>query len=125
MAKLLSFLVIDSSLSARIIMRWHFTALDYYLDMAWNLESAQDRVRTKHYDFILMDIDLKEVYLIDECKKSSPLNKESQVIYLASSQAKTVIKPREKKVLVLPKPLTKNDTLKMIDYLKTVNESRK
>ncbi|WP_131784094.1 response regulator [Legionella gresilensis] len=108
----LCFLVIDTSLATRVVIRAHFNALGYFLDTAWDLESACDRIDTKLYDFIIIDKHLVLCPVVEEFKSNSFLNKETPLIHFSSLT--------DRQALTFRKPIVKDDLLRMVTYLEKI-----
>ncbi|STX81647.1 Response regulator receiver [Legionella busanensis] len=49
------FLVVDSSLVERIIIRSHLLKLNYSVDMASDIKTASELILIRPYNFILLD----------------------------------------------------------------------
>lgn len=65
----LRFLVVESSLGIRILIRMHLLELKHLVDMAGDDDSARELAFMRVYDFILVDKNLNCHELIDQIQK--------------------------------------------------------
>ncbi|MGM9451991.1 response regulator [Legionella bozemanae] len=80
----LRFLVVESSLGARILIRAHLLESKHLVDMAWDNESAIELSCMRAYDFILVDRNLNCYELMDHIHKNSVVNEHTPMIILTS-----------------------------------------
>lgn len=81
----LRFLVVESSLGIRILIRMHLLELKHLVDMAGDDDSARELAFMRVYDFILVDKNLNCHELIDQIQKNSVLNNHTPMIILTSN----------------------------------------
>ncbi|MCZ4798202.1 response regulator [Legionella pneumophila] len=111
----LRFLVVESSLGVRILIRAHLVELKHSVDMAWDDESAIELACMRAYDFILVDKTLNCFELINHIQKHSIVNEHTPVIILTSINNED--STAKGSILTFKKPITKNDILQLIDFL--------
>lgn len=112
-----SFLIIEASLAARVIIRSQFLDLRHHLDLAWDLESTKEFITFKEYDLILVDIKFDQISnFINQIKQSFPNCSKTPIIGLSSYESYSL---NQQKELVFPKPLTKKDIAKIVAFLDT------
>lgn len=112
-----SFLIVESSLAARVIIRSQFLDLGHRLDIAWDFESAMEYVGSKLYDLILIDSALDQrTLLIQKIKKIWRIGKQTPIIGLSSYEDYAL--DGKKKELFFHKPFTKKDVAKIIEFIK-------
>lgn len=114
----LRFLVVESSLSARILIRLHLLELKQLVDMAWDDESAIEMASMNAYDFILVDINLNSYELINHLQKNSGLNQQTPMIILTSNHNEE--SEAQDSTIYFKKPISKNDALQLLDFLKNL-----
>lgn len=116
----LRFLVIESSLGARILIRSHLLEFKHWVDMAWDDESAIELAFMRTYDFILVDKNSNCFELINHIQKKSVVNERTPIIILTS----TYIEDNASKggTLNFKKPISKNDTLQLLDFLNNLKK---
>ncbi|HAT6349374.1 TPA: response regulator [Legionella pneumophila] len=121
---LLHFLVTESSLGARIVIRSQLMQLGHSVDMALDGESTLVLVELKTYHLILLDAELNkgfDCYELGDMIHQSTFNRRTPIILLSASPHKTL-----KKSLYpcFAKPMNVNDVNKIIDYLEEYNKNR-
>ncbi|HIF0232369.1 TPA: response regulator [Legionella pneumophila] len=116
MPKSYTFLILEPSLAARIVIRSQFLDLEHHIDLAWDFESAMEYITVKLYDLILIDINLNHRNtLIHQIKKNWHISKEAPIMGLSSYEDYGL--SEEKKERVFRKPFTKKDVMKIIEFL--------
>ncbi|KTD32239.1 Response regulator receiver [Legionella nautarum] len=119
-AHALRFLVVESSLGARILMRLHLLELKHLVDMAWDDESAIDLAFMSAYDFILVDKNLNCYELIDRIQKNSVFNEQTPIIILTSNPNED--ETSQGSTIYFKKPISKNDALQLLDFVQTLKK---
>lgn len=118
----LRFLVVESSLGARILIRLHLLEFKHSVDMVWDDESAIELSFMRAYDFILMDKYLNCHELIDHIQKTSVFNEHTPMIILTSTY--TEENKSQGSAIYFKKPISRKDALQLLDFLKILkNES--
>ncbi|HAT8564417.1 TPA: response regulator [Legionella pneumophila] len=122
MSGLLHFLVTESSLGARIVIRSQLIQLGYSVDMAFDGESTLVLVELKTYHLILLDAELNkglDCYELGELiHEQSSYNRETPIILISASPHKVL---KNKLYPCFAKPMNLNDIKKIIDYLDEYN----
>ncbi len=122
---LLHFLVTESSLGARIVIRSQLIQLGHSADMAYDSESTLILVESKTYHLILLDAELIGdvgcYELGDSIHEQSTLNRETPIILLSASPHKIL---KNSLYPCFAKPMNVNDVNKIIDYLEEYNKNR-
>ncbi len=116
----LRFLVVESSLGARILIRAHLLELKHLVDMAWDDESAMELAFMSAYDFILVDKNLNCYKLIDHIQKYSIFNKQTPMIILTSSHNEE--NKSQGSAIYFKKPISKKDALQLIDFVQNLKK---
>lgn len=116
----LRFLVVESSLGARILIRVHLLELKHLVDMAWDEESAIELAFMSAYDFILVDKNLNCYELIDRIQKNSGLNQHTPLIILTSNPNED--ETSQGSTIYFKKPISKNDALQLLDFVQTLKK---
>lgn len=116
MPKSYTFLIVEPSLAARIVIRSQFLDLEHHIDLASDFESAMEYITAKLYDLILIDINLNHRNtLIHQIKNNWHISKEAPIMGLSSYEDDAL--SEEKKERVFRKPFTKKDVIKIIEFL--------
>lgn len=125
MNSLLHFLVAETSLGARIVIRSQLMQLGHSVDMAIDGESTLVLVELKTYDLILLDAERNKGFdcfeLIDRIREQSTCNKRTPIILLSASPH-TILK--NNLYPCFAKPMNVNDVHKIIDYLEEYNKNQ-
>lgn len=116
----LRFLVVESSLGARILIRLHLLELKHLVDMAWDDESAIELAFMKAYDFILVDKNLNCYELIDHIQKNSVFNEQTPIIILTSNHNED--NKSQGNTIFFKKPISKNDALQLLDFVQNLKK---
>ncbi|WP_237760398.1 response regulator [Legionella steelei] len=116
----LRFLVVESSLGARIIIRAHLLEYKHSVDMAWDAESAIELAFMRAYDFILVDNKLNCYELIDHIQKNSVFNEQTPIIILTSNHNEEHQSQGSR--IYFKKPISKMDALQLLDFLKNLKK---
>ncbi|KTD75226.1 MULTISPECIES: response regulator [Legionella] len=115
----LRFLVVESSLGSRILIRSHLLELNHLVDMAWDDESVLELALMRVYDFILVDKSLNKnincYELIERIQKNSVLNQHTPMIILTASHNEDT--KAQDRATYFKKPISKKDTLQLLDFL--------
>lgn len=121
---LLHFLVTESSLGARIVIRSQLIQLGHSVDMAFDGESTLVLVELKTYHLILLDAELNkgfDCYELGDMIQQSTLNRGTPIILLSASPHKIL---KNSLYPCFAKPMNVNDVNKIIDYLEEYNKNR-
>ncbi|HHZ4597764.1 TPA: response regulator [Legionella pneumophila] len=116
----LRFLVVESSLGARILIRMHLLELKHWVDMAWDEESAIDLSCLRAYDFILLDKNLNCFELIDRIQNNSIFNEHTPIVVL--TPISNGENPSQSNVIYFKKPISKMDALELLNCLKSIKK---
>ncbi|CAM2775042.1 TPA: response regulator [Legionella pneumophila] len=116
----LRFLVVESSLGIRILIRMHLLELKHLVDMAGDDESARELAFMRVYDFILVDKNLNCYELIDQIQKNSVLNNHTPIIILTSSHNQE--NPSHESATYFKKPISKKDAVQLLYFLKNIKK---
>ncbi len=115
----LRFLVVESSLGARILIRLHLLECKHLVDMACDDESALELALMRVYDFILVDKNLNKnlncYELIDLIQKNSVLNQHTPMIILTPTHYEE--NKAHGSTTYFKKPISKNDALQLIEFV--------
>lgn len=121
----LHFLVAESSLAARIVIRSQLMQLGHSVDMALDGESTLVLVESKIYHLILLDAERNTGFdcfeLIDSIREKSTCNKQTPIILLRASPH-TILK--NNLYPCFAKPMNVNDVHKIIEYLEEYNKNQ-
>lgn len=83
------------------------------------MDSTLDQADTKFYDFILIDerFDIEVIYskLTEGLQSGSKCNKETPIVFLCSSSR--LEKKRENNCYSFAKPISKEDTVRLMEFL--------
>lgn len=121
---LLHFLVTESSLGARIVIRSQLIKLGHTVDMAYDLESTLILVESKTYHLILLDAELNkgfDCYELGDTIQQSTFNRRTPIILLSASPHKIL---KNSLYPCFAKPMNVKDVNKIIDYLEEYNKNR-
>ena len=120
----LRFLVVESSLGIRILIRLHLLELHHLVDMACDDESALELALIKVYDFILVDKGLNKnlncYEVIDLIQKNSVLNQHTPMIILTPTHYEE--NKAQGSTTYFKKPISKNDALQLIDFVQNLKK---
>ena len=116
----LRFLVVESSLGARILIRLHLLEFKHSVDMVWDDESAIELAFMRAYDFILVDKNLNCHELIDNIQKNSVVNEHTPMIILTSTYNEK--NKSQGSAIYFKKPISRKDALELLDFLKNLKE---
>ncbi|MFO8766965.1 response regulator [Legionella pneumophila serogroup 6] len=118
----LRFLVVESSLGARILIRLHLLEIKHSVDMVWDDESAIELAFMSAYDFILVDKNLNCHELIVNIQNNSVVNDHATMIILTSTY--TEENKSQGSAIYFKKPISKRciDALQQLDFLKNLKK---
>lgn len=123
----LHFLVVETSLGARILIRSQLIQLGHHVDMAWDYESALDLTLIRSYDLILIDYHLDKGHncdeLIDCLQEKGGLNQNTPIIMLSSTQHHKEKKHTKRQPYFI-KPINQKEILKIIEYFKQIDSTK-
>ncbi|ERH41383.1 MULTISPECIES: response regulator [Legionellaceae] len=115
----LRFLVVESSLGIRILIRMHLLELKHLVDMAGDDDSARELAFMRVYDFILVDKNLNCHELIDQIQKNSVLNNHTPMIILTSNPNQENL---HDSATYFKKPISKKDAVQLLDFVKNIKK---
>lgn len=121
----LHFLVTETSLGARIVIRSQLIQLGHTVDMAIDGESTLVLVESKTYHLILLDAGRNKGFdcyeLIDMIREKSTCNKRTPIILLSASPHKIL---NNNLYPCFAKPMNSKDVNKIIEYLEEYNKNQ-